>query len=586
MVRPYDGQVKVVDDDMEEVDEAEVVTVFDVEGGVDKGLINDVEHGVEEDISEGDEGLMDVVEGTVEQVELRIFNVELVKVVDKEVEEAGGRRRRGRRAGRGRHADDWDVEELDDRATLRSASTTCEILSSRSFSKDRMPKANNIIRQQDEKSVHEDYADPRHWYNFVNANQYYFAAPQRLTAQGQIFAFFKGVNTAAVIGAVTSDVTSGVWCIPSVLLRRTTSLYSCLLLNIVRSLDDCVRHHQHIFLRSFFILQFTASRDSATALKLQGIFLRSTSDFYNSSTSTATTDSKLNFTTGGALQIPLVASTITLSGLASKVVFPGTMSFACMSYQPRSTNLTLPGTPALNTSVITVTLLWDAVLVLFTDSATATTFFSPVVSAVSGDFPNYWGLTRTIRTRLALRGDLNITASASDIPSTIASNISAPVLSGSKAAYQSCRAESSKWAVANQATTDIIVPISGVRCQRLAQRYFPQHILRESSSSFTNDTTSIGETDQNFIFPESAVLVGQGNVITQATPTPSKSSRGITGFVLNFGNFTERNGQGKVGRYTGYLDKVLGVRNEGDPFTAYFWARGCWLDRHMWLVQI
>lgn len=70
--------------------------------------------------------------------------------------------------------------------------------------------------------------------NFVNANENYFAAPQQLNAQGQIighthvvieaingladttptnpqtFAFFKGVNTAAVNGAVTADVTSGV----------------------------------------------------------------------------------------------------------------------------------------------------------------------------------------------------------------------------------------------------------------------------------------------------------------------------------------------------------------------------------------
>jgi hypothetical protein len=70
--------------------------------------------------------------------------------------------------------------------------------------------------------------------NFVNANENYFAAPQQLNAQGQIighthvvieaingladttptnpqtFAFFKGVNTAAVNGAVTADVTNGV----------------------------------------------------------------------------------------------------------------------------------------------------------------------------------------------------------------------------------------------------------------------------------------------------------------------------------------------------------------------------------------
>ncbi|THU90742.1 hypothetical protein K435DRAFT_596378, partial [Dendrothele bispora CBS 962.96] len=69
--------------------------------------------------------------------------------------------------------------------------------------------------------------------NFVNANENYFAAPQQLNGQGQIighthvvveqlqdvgqttptdpqvFAFFKGVNGAAVNGVVTADVTSG-----------------------------------------------------------------------------------------------------------------------------------------------------------------------------------------------------------------------------------------------------------------------------------------------------------------------------------------------------------------------------------------
>ncbi|KAJ3715709.1 hypothetical protein C8R42DRAFT_680089 [Lentinula raphanica] len=70
--------------------------------------------------------------------------------------------------------------------------------------------------------------------NFVNANENYFAAPQQLNSDGLIighthvvieainsladttptdpqkFAFFKGINTAAVDGQVTADVTSGV----------------------------------------------------------------------------------------------------------------------------------------------------------------------------------------------------------------------------------------------------------------------------------------------------------------------------------------------------------------------------------------
>ncbi|KAF8203760.1 hypothetical protein BJ912DRAFT_841651, partial [Pholiota molesta] len=69
--------------------------------------------------------------------------------------------------------------------------------------------------------------------NFVNAEENYFAAPQQLNAQGQIighshvvvesltaldqttptnpkvFAFFKGLNAAAVNGVLTADVTAG-----------------------------------------------------------------------------------------------------------------------------------------------------------------------------------------------------------------------------------------------------------------------------------------------------------------------------------------------------------------------------------------
>lgn len=45
-----------------------------------------------------------------------------------------------------------------------------------------------------------------------------------------------------------------------------------------------------------------------------------------------------------------------------------------------------------------------------------------------------------------------------------------------------------------------------------------------------------------------------------------KSPRGIRGYHLNNGTFTEWKVQGKVGGYTGYLDKVRGVLNEGGTF--------------------
>ncbi|KAJ3789714.1 hypothetical protein GGU10DRAFT_383910 [Lentinula aff. detonsa] len=103
--------------------------------------------------------------------------------------------------------------------------------------------------------------------NFVNANENYFAAPQQLNAQGQIighthvviealsdlaqttptnpqqFAFFKGVNTAAVNGAVTADVTSGV---PAGAYRlcsiNSSSNHQPVIVPIAQhgSLDDCV----------------------------------------------------------------------------------------------------------------------------------------------------------------------------------------------------------------------------------------------------------------------------------------------------------------------------------------------------------
>ncbi|KAJ3802590.1 hypothetical protein GGU11DRAFT_696158 [Lentinula aff. detonsa] len=103
--------------------------------------------------------------------------------------------------------------------------------------------------------------------NFVNANENYFAAPQQLNGQGQIighthvviealsdlaqttptnpqqFAFFKGVNTAAVNGAVTADVTSGV---PAGAYRlcsiNSSSNHQPVIVPIAQhgSLDDCV----------------------------------------------------------------------------------------------------------------------------------------------------------------------------------------------------------------------------------------------------------------------------------------------------------------------------------------------------------
>jgi len=85
------------------------------------------------------------------------------------------------------------------------------------------------------------------------------------------------------------------------------------------------------------------------------------------------------------------------------------------------------------------------------------------------------------------------------------------------------------------------------------------------------------ETDDKFIFPPAALRAGD-NVITivqdnmglnetnGGNPDTSKSPRGVRGFQLNSGSFGTWKVQGKVGGYTGFLDKTRGVFNEGGLF--------------------
>ncbi|KAL5482805.1 hypothetical protein ACEPAI_9400 [Sanghuangporus weigelae] len=93
----------------------------------------------------------------------------------------------------------------------------------------------------------------------------------------------------------------------------------------------------------------------------------------------------------------------------------------------------------------------------------------------------------------------------------------------------------------------------------------------------TNNRFVLEETDQVYTFPEGSVLAGQDNVITivqdnmglnetQSTQNTSKSPRGVRGFELNTGNFSEWKVQGKAGGYTDFPDKVRGVLNEGGLF--------------------
>ncbi|KAJ7192857.1 beta-galactosidase, domain 2-domain-containing protein [Mycena haematopus] len=255
-------------------------------------------------------------------------------------------------------------------------------------------------------------------------------------------------------------------------------------------------------------------------LKLQGIFLRSSPEFYKtnviadsstglvpatsnpaafatflqnpdtktgfyvlrqtSSTSTAITTFKLNITTlAGDVQVPIVVPAITLSGRESKLVladysfgasklgyataqvfFAGTIGGRDVlflygnSTQAHEIRLALTGTPnkahqtksplitftpnanqtivAFQPGVTGLQTVWDSntQLVLFADSATAVTFWAPVVPGTS-EFGSYWGigsnttvlvggpyLVRSASisgSRLALVGDLNTTVPLSVI---------------------------------------------------------------------------------------------------------------------------------------------------------------------------
>ncbi|PCH40579.1 glycoside hydrolase family 35 protein [Wolfiporia cocos MD-104 SS10] len=90
------------------------------------------------------------------------------------------------------------------------------------------------------------------------------------------------------------------------------------------------------------------------------------------------------------------------------------------------------------------------------------------------------------------------------------------------------------------------------------------YFIESTWSVYDEQTTTV------YTFPEGSVRVGEDNVITviqdgmgnDESPN-EKSPRGIPGFQLNSGNFTEWRVQGKLGGYTAYPDRVRGVLNEG-----------------------
>ncbi|KAF7978635.1 hypothetical protein HWV62_45132 [Athelia sp. TMB] len=99
--------------------------------------------------------------------------------------------------------------------------------------------------------------------------------------------------------------------------------------------------------------------------------------------------------------------------------------------------------------------------------------------------------------------------------------------------------------------------------------------LNTSYGNSTNNANTIEETDDIFHFPAGSLIAGKDNVITilqdnmglnetlGPDPDASKSPRGVRGFKLDTGNFSEWKVQGKLGGYLNYPDKVRGVMNEG-----------------------
>ncbi|KAJ7231397.1 glycoside hydrolase family 35 protein [Mycena haematopus] len=101
--------------------------------------------------------------------------------------------------------------------------------------------------------------------------------------------------------------------------------------------------------------------------------------------------------------------------------------------------------------------------------------------------------------------------------------------------------------------------------------------LNTSYGNSTNNLNIIEETDNQFIFPPGSLKLGD-NVITIVQDNmglnetdgdnadSSKNPRGVRGFALDGGNFSDWKVQGKVGGYIAYPDKTRGLFNEGGLF--------------------
>ncbi|KAG6888527.1 hypothetical protein C0995_007639 [Termitomyces sp. Mi166 len=491
---------------------------------------------------------------------------------------------------------------------------------------------------------------------------------------------------------------------------------------------------QGLFLRSspeFYKTDWIADSSTGLAVSTNSAafvtFLRnpdSQAGFYivrqTDSTSTLNITFKATVTTpSGPLQVPIVASSIALSGRESKMIltsyafgssrllystaqvfFSGTIDGRDILFlhgaetQEHEVALTLTGTPnPLNQSSQVVftqnatglgpgetivsflagieglVTVWDSdtQLVLYADSETAATFWTPAIAlpeSASDPLANYWslGTNETVLvggpylvrnasiqgTTLALRGDLkndvrltvvaprNISSitwngesvsgdfagmqdANASLPTAIGgfvgqlqtssglTGISVPKLEGWKfmdslPEVGTRMFDDSDWVVADNTTTNSpFKPLYGDGrvlygcdygfCENtvLWRGHFMATGAEKSvnlsinggeafaASVSTNNRNNVDETDEKFIFPEGALVVGRDNVITVvqdnmgldesgSTADNTKSPRGVRGFELFSGNFTTWKVQGKIGGYLNFPDKVRGILNEGGLF--------------------
>ncbi|KAG6827509.1 hypothetical protein H0H92_011481 [Tricholoma furcatifolium] len=320
------------------------------------------------------------------------------------------------------------------------------------------------------------------------------------------------------------------------------------------------------------------------------------------STSTANITFKLNVTTNAtpnSIQIPVVASSIALSGRQSKVIVTnyafGDSSSALYSTaqvffagvidgrdvlflhgnssQEHEVALALTGTPkqfqnstqvefsvgapgiASGTTVVSflagiegLITVWDSdtQLILYADSATAATFWAPTIATNSDDpFKNYW---------------------------SIGTNTS--ILVGGPYLVRNASIDGTTLALRERSVN---LSINGGEAFA-ASVWLNNVFLNTSFGNSSNNQNILEETDDKFTFPEGALLPGEDNVITivqdnmglnetdGSNTDASKSPRGVRGFQLNSGNFTTWRVQGKVGGYVNYPDKVRGIFNEGGLF--------------------